>query len=229
MSDDTSDIRYGPLPNYLRYWREKRRLSQTALGKMLKPRRSHSAISRMETRKIDLDLLPQLAAALDVHPKQLLFGPDVFATSLAPPGRAGFAEDASPWRGDIPGFRLDLGATETPYRVQTDVLSRARTRLLPGDLAVFDIGGATMDRFHAGEVPDATIVIAQAHDDETGAAATLVRQWLGDLPGLLVTNRAADNQILSLQQHGEITVMGVLTRSLRMHALPAPPRQLTER
>lgn len=225
MSDDTSESGSTQPPNFLRYWRERRRLSQTALGQMLKPPVTHSTISRWELQKIDLNRLPELGRALDITPQQVLFGPGALAPSYG--GQRAFAEDATPWRGPIPGFRLDLGETEMPYRVETDVLSRARTRLLPGDLAVFDIGEEIMARFHAGELPDGAIVIAQVHDDEAGAAATILRQWLGDLPGLLVTNRARDNECLSLQQHGEITVMGVLTRSVRAHALPPPPLRLS--
>lgn len=203
-------------PHYLRYWRKHRGWTQEYLARRVP---CHpSTVSKWENDEQSIsDQADQVAAALGIHPVQLLYGPQAAISTTLPPGSSGFNEDASPWTEDIPGIRLSLGDAETPYLIETDVLSRARgeKRLMIGDIAIFDIGAAAMKEFNAGQYPDGTVVIAQAHDDGFGDAVTIVRQWIGDHPGLLITNRPDQNEVVNLQQHGEISVLGVLTRLMR--------------
>jgi len=212
--------------HWLRYWRKARGMSQADLGALLG--RDESTVSKWENGSQHfMQHMKQIAQALDIHPVQLISGRKMGPG--APP--VGFAEDAVPFKGDIPGVSLKLGRTEMPYLIKTGVLSRARSdrHLAQGDIAVFDIGARAMREFHDGLLPDGTVVIAQTHDDIDASAKTIVRQWIGDTPGLLITNQAGANEVTNLQQHGEITVMGVLIRSIRSHRAPPPDLRLVPR
>jgi len=226
------DIRYSQQRNYIAYWRKKRGIAHASrLAQIIGV--SHSTVLRWEEQESNPreDHLGALEQALGATRQQLLFGPG-HRPDLLLPAETGFADDAAPFIADIPGIALSLDDTETPYQIDTNVLSRARglARLAPGDIAIFDIGERAVSAFQAGEYPDGTAVIAQAHDDARASAATIVRQWVGDVPGLLLTNRPGSNEVLNLQQRGDVRVMGVLTRSItpgagyQPPALPSPKR-----
>lgn len=208
---------YATPANYIRYWRKFRKLSQTALAERIGV--DESTVSKWETgAQSPMGKLDQIAAALDLHPGQIIFGPDAKPGAANPP-LIGLADDAAPFTGGLPGLHLDLADTETPYQITGDSVSRASPgrRLVAGDIAIFDIGATMMQAFHGGQIPDGSVVIAQAVDEVTGDAATIVRQWLGDAPGLLIANGGGANRVINLLQHGEISIMGVLTRSIRHH------------
>jgi len=197
LSDDTE---YAPPPHHLGYWLERRRIKPTHLAGMVGV--SHSTALRWLSGETSLGAsrhIGDIARALDITVPELLFGPGKRPHALLP-ADIGFADDAAPFSGEIPGITLRLGATETPYRVETDALSRARglARLQPGDIAIFDIGAEAMQAFESGQHPDGTAVIAQVHDDTRDDAATIIRQWVGDSPGLLVTNRPVENSVINL-------------------------------
>jgi len=212
--------------NYLRYWRDHAGLTQKQLAKAVG--KDWRTISRWENGgDIKISEQDKLAGLFGIARRELLFGPEQARQRLIEPPGA-FEEDAVPYDpGGVPGLSLRLGTAEFLCKIKTDAVTASREGLRPGDLAIFDIGADALAALQDGRTGDGAVVMAQSYDDETGQAETIVRQWLGPWPGLLSTNRAGANTVLTLSLRDDIRIKGVLKRSLRSHAggrmaLPAP-------
>jgi len=191
--------------NYLRYWRDHAGLTQKQLARAIG--KDWRTVWRWEKgADIKIKDQRQLADLFGIEREELLFGPEHASKALVAPPQH-FEEDAAPY--------------------DPEAVAASREGLRPGDLAIFDIGGNALAALHDGRAPDGAVVMAQTYDDRAGAAETILRQWIGPWPGLLVTNRPGMNAVASLSLCDNIRVKGVLKRSLRSHAgaplaLPKP-------
>jgi len=212
--------------NYLRYWRDHAGLTQKQLARAIG--KDWRTVWRWEKgADIKIKDQRQLADLFGIEREELLFGPEHASKALVAPPQH-FEEDAAPYDPEaVAGLSLRLGPTEFLCKITTDAVAASREGLRPGDLAIFDIGGNALAALHDGRAPDGAVVMAQTYDDGTGVAETILRQWIGPWPGLLVTNRPGMNAVASLSLCDNIRVKGVLKRSLRSHAgaplaLPKP-------
>jgi len=217
--------------NALRFWREKFGMTQAELAQALK--KSVRSVQRAEqgrTRLRDSDIAV-LCDLFGVSEAELRFGPSYAPSAVRAPAE-GFDEDAEPYDPRrLPGARLSLADTEFVYRITSDAIARSRAGLSPGDFAVFDVSHEAVAAIDHDRARDGTVVIAQAYDEARASADTIVRQWLGPPPGLLVTNRLGKNSAVQLATRHDIQIKGILRYTFRAApgepalALPGPARR----
>lgn len=184
--------------NRIRQIRENRSFSQTQLAEMIGT--SQPTINRLEKgqRKLTVEWMQKIAAALQVAPSDLL--PEA--------ALAEFREDAEPYipegNAEMASSLLALGFSY--YKVKTSCLSQAG--LPPGKVVLIDGTAAGVEGRRTGD-----IVLAQASyisdPKQPLCAVIILRQFVA--PGLLITNHIGSNTIRSIDSPDvKIVIMGVV-------------------
>lgn len=163
--------------NRIRYWREKRGLSQPALARLLDM--SQANLSRLETGKQQLteDLMQRLAEALDVAPIDLL--PLAIVAALQDDVAAANI-DAAPEVAAVLKQRQIRG-----FRVLTDVVESRG--ISPSGSLLIDTSPAALEAIRTGDLVVAEVV----NPGKPERAYMVLREFIA--PALLTTNRRGAN------------------------------------
>lgn len=101
------------------------------------------------------------------------------------------------------------------FTMMSNALENHPLRILPGDILTFDMSAEAVNNLQSEK-----IVVAQLYSkSELLDGRTIIRQFVR--PGLLITNRASDNEIISLfDQHSpfEVHIKGVFRKLERGEA-----------
>lgn len=98
------------------------------------------------------------------------------------------------------------------YRITSDVLARHPLRIQPGDIVAFDLSPEAVDNLRTEQ-----IVLAEICGQENPEKSRIVvREYVR--PGLLVTNRESENEVLTLGDPSapyEVRIRGVFKTMIR--------------
>jgi len=101
----------------------------------------------------------------------------------------GLSDEAVPYTGSGSGV-VELHRAK--FTMMSDALENHPLRIMPGDILTFDMSAEAINN-----VQSEKIVVAQRYSKkELLDGRTIIRQFVR--PGLLITNRASDNEIISL-------------------------------
>jgi transcriptional regulator with XRE-family HTH domain len=181
-------------PNRIRFLREQQGMTQTDLGRLVGLPQTHISTFEMGKRQLNQVWMAKFAKALGVHPADLI---DQAAM-------VDVRDDLEALRGQGFGTVASLAARKGMrlYRVLSDSVAGAGADLAPGEI----IGVDETANPRTGD-----IVLVSMRRPEDGSPSLMLWQYLE--PGLIVTNRGANNVILHLDHPGlEIKILGVVMR-----------------
>lgn len=180
--------------NRIRYWRERKGLSQAALARLVGM--SQPNLARIESGQQHLTegLMQRFAKALDVAPIDLL--------SLAIVGA--LQDDVRPDEiKAAPEIAAALRQRHiSSFRIRTNVLESRGFK--PGTGALVDTGPPALERLKTGDV-----VVAEIEDlSHPGSRYLVLREFIA--PALLVTNRPGTNHAIRTDDDGlAVRIIGV--------------------
>lgn len=165
-------------------------------------------VERGSPKDLSLEMKVKIAEILDLSLQDL--GAEGYDVRPRPKVE-GLNEDATPYEPPATSL-LARHPTIGYYRVTSDVLSNHPLRIQPGDIVAFDLSPEAV-----ANVKTEQIVIAQLYDKEDLLKArTVVREYVR--PGLLVTNRETDNEVITIGDPGapfEAHIKGVFKTLIR--------------
>ena len=163
-------------------------------------------IERHSPKDLRLEMKLRIAELLDLELAEL--GVADYDVRQRP---SGLNEDAEPYT-PPPASLLTRQPSIGYFRVSSDALARHPLRIQKGDILAFDMSPDAV-----ADVRTEQIVVAQLYDKkELLEARTVVREYVR--PGLLITNRDSDNEIITLGDENapyEAHIKGVFKSLIR--------------
>lgn len=165
-------------------------------------------VERGSPKDLSLEMKVRISELLDITLQEL--GEEGY--DIRPrPKIEGLDEDARPYE-PPPSSLLTRHPAIGYYQMTSDVLSRHPLRIQSGDILAFDLSPEAVENVRTEQ-----IVIAQLYDkEELLKARTVVREYVR--PGLLVTNRETDNEVITIGDPGapfEAHIKGVFKTLIR--------------
>lgn len=194
-------------------------MTQGALASALRIDRSMVSKILSGERRLKLEEVAPMAAALGISVDDVVEHAGLAAaeTVKAIAGRAAgraAAGDASRWdppAGEARGRVMDMAGLLGGGRPGLDIWQvQGRSMLLdgyaPGDFMLVDLNAA--ERARPGDV-----VIAQAYDNPTGSAATLLRRY--EPPVLVAATPEREQRLIHVVDNANVVIRGVVVASWR--------------